>query len=81
MIPAARDAWLIGLVDALEDPAAMSEGRRHKKAKSAVIDALGLHFSAIGRAGGSPEEHARLAGRRVVGAHAGGAVSAPSTLR
>jgi Uma2 family endonuclease len=50
MTPAAREAWLIWLIDALDDPAAaMGEGRRHKKAKSAAIDALGLHFGAIGR--------------------------------
>jgi Uma2 family endonuclease len=52
---------LVRILDALSDPAAaMSEGRRHKKAKSRVIDALGLHFGAIGRAVYLAEEMAVL---------------------
>ncbi|MEP7120919.1 MAG: Uma2 family endonuclease [Byssovorax sp.] len=51
MRPAARESFLLRVLDALSDPAsAMTEGRRHKKAKTRTIDALGLHFSTIGRA-------------------------------
>ena len=51
MSPAERESFLVRVLDALSDPAsAMTEGRRHKKAKTRTIDALGLHFSAIGRA-------------------------------
>ncbi len=50
LAPADREAWLVRVLDALSDPrAAMTEGRRHKKAKTRVLDALGLHFGAIGR--------------------------------
>ena len=46
-----RDALLVRILAALSDPvAAMTEGRRHKKAKTRTIDALGLHFGSIGRA-------------------------------
>lgn len=42
MTPAERDALLVRILDALSDPAqAMSEGRRHKKAKTRTLDALG----------------------------------------
>lgn len=51
MTPAEREALLVRILDALSDPAeAMTEGRRHKKAKTRTLDALGLHFSSIGRA-------------------------------
>ena len=61
MTPSAREDLLVRILDALSDPAAaMSEGRRHKKAKSRVIDALGLHFNAIGRATDLAEEMAVL---------------------
>lgn len=50
MSPAARETFLVRVLDALSDPAvAMTEGRRHKKAKTRALDALGLHFGAIGR--------------------------------
>lgn len=61
MTPSAREGLIVRILDALSDPAAaMSEGRRHKKAKSRVIDALGLHFGAIGRAVYLAEEMAVL---------------------
>jgi Uma2 family endonuclease len=61
MLPAAREALLVQILDALSDPAAaMSEGRRHKKAKTRALDALGLHFGAIGRAMYLAEEMAVL---------------------
>lgn len=50
MSPGERESLLVRILDALSDPAqAMSEGRRHKKAKTRAIDALGLHFRTIGR--------------------------------
>lgn len=56
-----REALLVRILDALSDPAAaMSEGRRHKKAKTRTIDALGLHFGTIGRAVYLAEEMAVL---------------------
>jgi Uma2 family endonuclease len=56
-----REALLVRILDALSDPAAaMSEGRRHKKAKTRTIDALGLHFGVIGRAVYLAEEMAVL---------------------
>jgi Uma2 family endonuclease len=61
MTPEAREALLVRILDALSDPAAaMSEGRRHKKAKTRVLDALGLHFGALGRAIYLAEEMAVL---------------------
>jgi Uma2 family endonuclease len=61
MLPAARQALLDRILDALSDPAAaMSEGRRHKKAKTRALDALGLHFGAIGRTMYLAEEMAVL---------------------
>jgi Uma2 family endonuclease len=61
MTPAEREALLVRILDALSDPAeAMSEGRRHKKAKTRTLDALGLHFSSIGRAVYLAEEMAVL---------------------
>ena len=48
--PAERERRVAEIVDALQDPQrAMSEGRRHKRAKSQAVDALSLHFRAIGR--------------------------------
>jgi Uma2 family endonuclease len=50
MTPAERERRVLQIVDALQDPQrAMSEGRRHKRAKSQAVDALSLHFRAIGR--------------------------------
>jgi Uma2 family endonuclease len=50
MSPAEREALVIRVLDMLNDPRqAMTEGRRHKKAKTRTIDALGLHYRAIGR--------------------------------
>jgi Uma2 family endonuclease len=73
MTLAERDALLIRILDALSDPAAaMSEGRRHKKAKTRAIDALGLHFGSIGRAVYLAEEMAVL--------HPGEAVFTPDVL-
>jgi Uma2 family endonuclease len=61
MSPSEREALLVRILDALSDPAAaMSEGRRHKKAKTRTIDALGLHFGTIGRAIYLAEEMAVL---------------------
>lgn len=59
--PEARQTLLVAINNALSDPAAaMSEGRRHKKAKTRTIDALGLHFSSIGRSIYLAEEMAVL---------------------
>jgi len=61
MSPSERESLLVRILDALSDPAAlMTEGRRHKKAKTRTIDALGLHFGAIGRAVYLAEEMAVL---------------------
>jgi Uma2 family endonuclease len=61
MSPAAREAFLVRVLDALSDPAvAMTEGRRHKKAKTRALDALNLHFGAIGRTMYLAEEMAVL---------------------
>src|SRR5689334_12637756 len=61
MTLAEREALLVRILDVLSDPrAAMSEGRRHKKAKTRAIDALGLHFRSIGRAIYLAEEMAVL---------------------
>lgn len=50
MSPAEREHFLIQANEALSDPhRMMSEGRPHKKAKSRVVDMLGLHFNAMGR--------------------------------
>jgi len=51
MSPSEQLDFLVGVNEALSDPVAlMTEGRRHKKAKTRTLDALGLHFSSIGRA-------------------------------
>jgi Uma2 family endonuclease len=56
-----RESLLVQINDALSDPReAMSEGRRHKKAKTRTIDALGLHFRSIGRSVYLAEEMAVL---------------------
>lgn len=61
LLPAEREALLVRILDALSDPAvAMTEGRRHKKAKTRALDALGLHFGAIGRTMYLAEEMAVL---------------------
>lgn len=50
MSSAERERYLVQVNDALTDPVQrMGEGRRHKKAKTRTIDALGLHFRSIGR--------------------------------
>ncbi len=50
MSPAERERRVMEIVDALQDPQrAMSEGRRHKRAKSEAVDALSLHFRTTGR--------------------------------
>jgi Uma2 family endonuclease len=50
MTPAAREQFVLRVLDALSDPvAAMSEGRRHKKAKTQALDRLGLYFRSVGR--------------------------------
>ncbi len=50
MSPAARESFLLDVLDALSDPRdMMSEGRPHKKAKTRALDLLGLHFKAMGR--------------------------------
>jgi Uma2 family endonuclease len=50
MTPAAREAFLLDVIDSLSDPdEMMSEGRAHKRAKSRAVDMLGLHFKALGR--------------------------------
>jgi len=51
MSPAARLDFQLQVIDALNAAAdVMGEGRPHKKAKTRALDALGLHFKAIGRA-------------------------------
>ena len=61
MSPSERESLLVRILDALSDPAkAMGESRRHKKAKTRTIDALGLHFGTIGRAVYLAEEMAVL---------------------
>lgn len=61
MSPGERESLLVRVLDALSDPAqAMTEGRRHKKAKTRALDALGLHFRTIGRAIYLAEEMAVL---------------------
>jgi Uma2 family endonuclease len=50
MTPGERERLLVAINEALTVPASlMSEGQPHKKAKSRTVDALGLHFKAIGR--------------------------------
>ena len=50
MTASQRLDFQIEVLDALSDPVvAMSEGRPHKKAKTRALDALSLHFRAIGR--------------------------------
>lgn len=50
MSPAEQLAFQLRVLDALSDPALMmSEGRPHKKAKTRALDALNLHFRAMGR--------------------------------
>lgn len=50
MTPAQRERVIDTINEILSDPKiAMSEGRRHKKAKSSAVDTLGLHFWRIGR--------------------------------
>ncbi len=50
MSPAAREAFVVGMNEALTEAAQlMSEGQPHKKAKSRAMDLLGLHFKAKGR--------------------------------
>ncbi len=45
-----RERFLVRVNDSLSDPRdLMSEGRPHKKAKTRVVDLLGLHFRAMGR--------------------------------
>jgi Uma2 family endonuclease len=61
MSPDDRMRLLVDINEALSDPPiAMSEGRQHKKAKNAVLDELGLHYSSIGRAIYLAEEMAVL---------------------
>jgi Uma2 family endonuclease len=46
-----REQFLVAVNEALSDPyELMSEGRPHKKAKSAAVDELGLYFRSVGRA-------------------------------
>jgi Uma2 family endonuclease len=50
MSPAERERRVMEIVDMLQDPQrAISEGRRHKRAKSDAVDALSLHFRTTGR--------------------------------
>lgn len=50
MSPRAREEFLDAVNAFHSDPAeAMSEGRPHKRAKNEALDALGLHFSRLGR--------------------------------
>ncbi|MEO7328613.1 MAG: Uma2 family endonuclease [Minicystis sp.] len=50
MSAAEREAFLVGVNEALSDPrAAMSEDRAHYKTKVRSLDMLGLHFNAMGR--------------------------------
>jgi len=61
MTPDEQLDFLVAVNEALTVPAAlMTEGRRHKKAKSSAIDALGLHFRTIGRTVYLAEEMAVL---------------------
>src|SRR6185503_19316948 len=61
MSPDERMRLLVEINAALSDPpVAMTEGRPHKKAKSAALDTLGLHFSSTGRAVYLAEEMAVL---------------------
>lgn len=61
MTPEQRERLLLQVLDALSDPRSlMSEGRPHKKAKTRALDALNLHFRAIGRAVYLAEEMAVL---------------------
>ena len=61
MSPDERMRLLVDINEGLSDPPiAMSEGRPHKKAKSAVLDKLGLHYSSTGRAIYLAEEMAVL---------------------
>ena len=51
MTPEARERFLVGVLDALSDPAdTMTEGRPHEDAKARAIDLLGLHFRTMDRA-------------------------------
>ncbi len=50
MTPAEQMDFQLRVLDALSDPAVlMSEGRPHMRTKTRSIDALGLHFKAMGR--------------------------------
>jgi hypothetical protein len=50
MTAAEREAFLVQVNEFLSDPRqTTSEGRRHKKAKTRTIDALGRHFNTLGR--------------------------------
>jgi Uma2 family endonuclease len=50
MSAAARERFLVEVLDALTEPAeAMTEGRPHKHAKAHALDLLGLHFRTLGR--------------------------------
>src|SRR3954463_13617073 len=50
MSPEERMRCLVDINEILSDPPiAMSEGRPHRKAKSRVLDRLGLHFRSTGR--------------------------------
>jgi Uma2 family endonuclease len=61
MTASEREDLLVRINAALSDPRqAMSEGRRHKKAKTRALDALNLHFRTIGRAIYLAEEMAVL---------------------
>lgn len=61
MSPEARLSLLVEINSALSDPPIWaSEGRPHSKAKSAVLDKLGLHFGSIGRTVYLAEEMAVL---------------------
>lgn len=51
MTPEQREDFLVQANEATSPPPdAMGEGRPHKKAKTRVLDMLGLHFKALGRA-------------------------------
>lgn len=51
MSPAAREAFVVAMNEALTEAVAlMPEGQPHKKAKSRALDLLGRHFQAKGRA-------------------------------
>jgi Uma2 family endonuclease len=50
MSPAAREQFVLRVLDALSDPwVTMSEGRPHKRAKTQALDRLGLYFRSVGR--------------------------------